>query len=250
MTPRRFPMLVAEGLTAAYRRDAPVVRDVSVEVAEHEVVCILGSNGAGKTTLLRAISGLVPHVEGAIRFLGEDVNGVPPHELVARGLVHMPSGREIAPSVSVRDTLLVGAHAFRRDRARVRRMLADVLERFPVLAERAGRPAGSLSGGERQVLLLGRALMGRPRLLMLDEASAGLAPRLARELFGLVRSLWEDGVTVLMVEKAARAALAVSHRAYVMELGRVVAAGPAKVISRDERLEIAYLGRGAASRGE
>jgi branched-chain amino acid transport system ATP-binding protein len=248
MSDRRFPLLTVTGLTAGYRRDAPAVRDATIEVAEHEIVSVLGSNGAGKTTLLRAVSGLVPFAEGSIRFLGEEILGAKPHELVGRGLVQVPSARELAGSVSVRDTLLVGAHPYRRDRARVRRMLGDVLERFPALASRASNPAGSLSGGERQQLLLARGLMSRPRLLLLDEASAGLAPRLVHELFAAIRGLWQEGVTVLMVEKAARAALAVSDRGYVMELGRVVREGPAEALARDRRLVAAYLGGTASSR--
>jgi branched-chain amino acid transport system ATP-binding protein len=240
---RRFPLLTVTGLNAGYRRDAPAVRDVSIEVAEHEVVCVLGSNGAGKTTLLRAVAGLVPFVAGSVRFLGEEVAGLPPHRLVARGLVHVPTGRELAGSLSVRDTLLVGAHTYRRDRRRVARALEDVLGRFPALAERSSLPTGALSGGERQQLLLARGLMSRPRLLLLDEGSAGLAPRLVGELFEAVRGLRDDGMTILMVEKAARASLAVSDRAYVMELGRVAAEGDAHAMATDRRLVAAYLGR-------
>ncbi len=245
---KRFPLLTVSGLTAGYRRDAPAVRDASIDVAEHEVVCVLGSNGAGKTTLLRAISGLIPFATGSVRFEGEEILGLAPHRLVARGLVHVPSDREIAGSVSVRDSLLVGAHVYRRDRPRVRRMLDDILGRFPALADRAANPAGSLSGGERRQLLLARGLMSRPRLLLLDEASAGLAPKLVHELFASVRGLWEEGVTILLVEKAARAALAVSDRAYVMELGRVVAQGPATELGDDRRLSAAYLGRAPRTR--
>jgi len=245
---KRFPLLTVSGLTAGYRRDAPAVRDASIQVAEHEVVSVLGSNGAGKTTLLRAISGLVPFATGSVRFQGEEILGLPPHRLVARGLVHVASDREIAGSVSVRDSLLLGAHVYRRDRPRVRRMLDDVLDWFPALGERASNAAGSLSGGERRQLLLARGLMSRPRLLLLDEASAGLAPKLVHELFEAVRGLWEEGVTILLVEKAARAALAVSDRGYVMELGEVVAEGTASDLARDRRLSEAYLGRAPRTR--
>ncbi len=244
----RFPILTVQDLTTGYRRDAPVVHDAVLEVGEHEIVSVLGSNGAGKTTLLRAVSGLLRHSTGSVRFLGEEILGFPPHELVRRGLVQVPSGRELAPSLSVRDTLLLGAHPYRRDRRRVRLMLDDLFERVPALADRARRPAGSLSGGQRQVLLIARGLMSRPRLLLLDEASAGLAPRTVRGLFSLVRSLWREGVTFLMVEKAARAALEVSDRAYVMELGRIVAAGSAEDIAADPRLVAAYLGKDRAGR--
>ena len=242
-----FPILTVRGLDAGYRRGAPVVRDASLDVGEHEIVSVLGSNGAGKTTLLRAVSGLLPHLSGSVRFLGEEIVGLPPHEIVRRGLVHVPSGRELAPSLSVRDTLLLGAHTYRRDRRRVRRMLEDLFERVPALRDRARRPAGSLSGGQRQVLLIARGLMSRPRLLVLDEASAGLAPRTVRGLFDLVRSLLEAGVTFLLVEKAARAALEVSDRAYVMELGGIVASGTAERIAADPRLVAAYLGKDRAA---
>jgi len=239
---RRFPVLEIDGLSAGYRRDAPAVREASLEVGEHEVVAVLGSNGAGKTTLLRAVCGLVPHGAGRVRFLGEEVGGLRPHVLASRGLVLAPQARELAPSVSVRDTLLLGAYPFRRDRGRVRRLLHDAYARFPILAERSRQRAGSLSGGERQQLMLARALMTRPRLLLLDEASAGLAPRLVRDLFTLIHALWEEGVTILLVEKAARAALEVADRAYVMELGVIVAEGPADEIAADPRLVRASLG--------
>lgn len=237
-----YPLLVAGGIDAAWERDAPAVRDASLRVDEHEIVTVFGANGAGKTTLVAAISGLVPHVTGRISFAGEDILGLAPHAIAARGLVHAPAGRRVFADQTVEENLLVGAHAYRRDRARVRRSLTGMLERFEPLARRRRQPAGTLSGGEQQLLSIARALMGRPRLLVLDEPSLGLAPATADTVFAAVADAHDEGVAVLMIEKLVRVAVALSDRLYVMALGRIALEGPASELAGDPRIEAAYLG--------
>jgi branched-chain amino acid transport system ATP-binding protein len=239
----RFEMLALEGLSASYDGRLQVLQDVSMHVDEHEIVTILGSNGAGKTTVANAISGLVPHVTGRVIYQGEDIAGLPPHAVVARGIAHVPAGREVFADQTVEENLLLGAHAYRRDRARVGRSLGAIYERFDLLAGLRRRPAGTLSGGEQQVLSLARGLMARPRLMILDEPSMGLAPTLVARVFDLIREIHREGTTVLLVEKLAHLAAGLSDRLYVMELGRIVVEGPAAELAGDERVEEAYLGR-------
>jgi branched-chain amino acid transport system ATP-binding protein len=240
-----FELLRVDDLHASYDGLTDVLHGVSVEVREHEIVTILGSNGAGKTTLVAAILGLVPHVRGRIRFQTEDITALPTHAVVARGIVEVPTGREVFPDQTVEENLLLGAHAYRRDRARVRRNVASMKERFPVLSRRAGQLAGTLSGGEQQILSIARGLMGRPRLMILDEPSMGLAPIVVGQVFDLLKEIWREGTTLLLVEKLARLATSISHRLYVLELGSVTVEGPAAQVAGDPRVEDAYLGRRA-----
>jgi branched-chain amino acid transport system ATP-binding protein len=240
-----FEMLRIEGLSASYDGALEVLHDVSIRVDEHEIVTILGSNGAGKTTVANAVSGLVPHVTGRVTYQGEDITGLPAHSIVARGIAHVPAGREVFADQSVHENLLLGAHPYRHDRARVQRSLAAVYERFDLLAGLRNRAAGGLSGGEQQILSLARGLMARPRLMILDEPSMGLAPKLVSHVFDLILQIHQEGTTVLLVEKLAHLAAGLSDRLYVMELGRIVIQGAAAQLAGDERVEEAYLGRRA-----
>jgi branched-chain amino acid transport system ATP-binding protein len=240
-----FELLRVEGLHASYDGLTEVLHGVSIEVREHEIVTILGSNGAGKTTLVAAVLGLVPFVRGRVRFQGEDITAMPPHRIVARGVVEVPTGREVFPDQTVAENLLLGAHAYRSDRSRVRRNLRDMLERFPVLGRRAEQAAGTLSGGEQQILSIARGLMGRPRLMILDEPSMGLAPKLVAEVYELLREIWLQGTTLFLIEKLAHLAASFSHRLYVLELGAVAVSGDAAELAGDPRVEEAYLGRRA-----
>ena len=240
-----FELLRVADLHASYDGQIDVVHGVSLDVREHEIVTILGSNGAGKTTLVAAIAGLVPHVRGSVRFQGEELTGLPAHAIVARGVVEVPTGREVFPDQTVTENLLLGAHAYRSDRARARRNLADMLERFDVLGRRRDQLAGTLSGGEQQILAIARGLMGRPRLMILDEPSMGLAPILVSSVFDLLKEIWAEGTTLLLIEKLAHLAISFSHRLYVLELGSVAVSGPAAELAGDQRVEEAYLGRRA-----
>jgi branched-chain amino acid transport system ATP-binding protein len=217
------------------------LRGVSLRVGAGEIVAVLGANGAGKSTTLRAVSGLLRPSGGAIRLDGRPIGGLPAHEIVARGVVQTPEGRQVFPRMTVRENLLLGAH-----RCRARGELAARLERthalFPILAERAGQLAGTLSGGEQQMLAIGRSLMSGPRLLLLDEPSLGLAPRMIETIFGAVRAINAAGTPVLMVEQNAVQALQIAHRAYVLQVGEVAAEGTGRALMADPRIRRAYLG--------
>jgi branched-chain amino acid transport system ATP-binding protein len=218
------------------------VRGVSLEVGGGEIVAMIGPNGAGKTSLLRTVSGLVPPAAGRVVFEGTDVTAWPPHRIVARGLGHAPEGRRLFPRMTVLENLKMGAYRV-RGRAEIERRVGRVLERFPRLAERREQLAGTLSGGEQQMLSIGRALMAGPRLLMLDEPSFGLAPLLVAEIGRLVAAISEDvRLAVLLVEQNARMALAMSSRAYVLEMGRVVLSGPSAGLRESPHVKAAYLG--------
>lgn len=217
------------------------VKGISFEVRRGEVVSLLGSNGAGKTTTLRTILGLVKPSAGHIEFTGEDITELPPPTRVRRGLVLVPEGRMLVDDMTVRENLLAGAY-IRRDRDGIRRDLAEVEERFPVLRERAEQKAGTLSGGERQMLAIGRALMSRPRLLLMDEPSLGLAPLVVEAMFETVASLKAAGMTILLVEQNAYQALQQSDRAYVMRVGKISLADSGARLLQDRALLDAYLG--------
>jgi branched-chain amino acid transport system ATP-binding protein len=214
---------------------------VSLEVGEREAVAIIGANGAGKTTLLMAISGLVAARTGTVRFRDRPLGGVPPHAIVRAGIGHVPEGRRIFPRLTVRENLELGAVA-RRERTGVAADIATVCELFPVLAARMRQPGGTLSGGEQQMLAIGRALVGRPRLLLLDEPSLGLAPLVVEAVFGAIAALVARGLAVVLVEQNAGAALRLAARGYVLENGRIVLAGPAAALAVDPRVRAAYLG--------
>ncbi len=215
---------------------------VSLIVHRGEIVTVIGANGAGKTTLLKAISGLVPATEGTIRYEGEqsaDLERLKPHEIAAAGIRHVPEGRRIFQNLTVRENLSLGAY-LRRDG--VDQELRSVFSLFPRLEERLDQNAGTLSGGEQQMLAIGRALMGGPELLLLDEPSLGLAPKLVRSIFETIRSINQRGTTILLVEQNANMALECAHRGYVIETGNIVLSGPAAELARDERVRRAYLG--------
>ncbi len=233
-------MLRLERIDAFYG-DLQALFAVSFEVREKEIVALVGANAAGKTTSIRVVSGLVAPRGGQVLFNGADLGPVPAHRRVDLGIVQVPEGRRLFPFMTVRENLLMGAHT-ERARAERERTLDYVLTLFPVLAERATQLAGSLSGGEQQMCAIGRALMARPRLLMLDEPTLGLAPVLVGRIFETVRTINADGVTILLVEQNVRQALTLAHRACVLESGRLVLDGPARELLGDERLKRAYLG--------
>ena len=233
-------LLVAEDLSVYY---GPVqaVRGVTLRVAAGQLVTLIGANGAGKTSTLQALCGLVRPRAGRVSFAGENVTGLRTPELVDRGLVLVPEGRAILGRMTVLENLWLGGYR-RRDRAALQREVSAALERFPVLGERRHRLASALSGGEQQQLAIARGVLAKPRLLLLDEPSMGLAPQMVRLIFDLIASLREAGVTVLLVEQNARVALAAADYAYVMETGRMILEGAASDLARDPRVQHAYLG--------
>jgi branched-chain amino acid transport system ATP-binding protein len=235
------PLLRLAGLDVAYG-DMVAVRDVSLEVQPGEFVALIGSNGAGKTTTLRAIGGLLRPRRGAVEFAGERVDGLSPAAVVARGIAHVPEGRQLFPTMTVLENLELGART-PESRQRTAQTLAEVFALFPRLAERRSQLAGSLSGGEQQMCAIGRALMARPRLLMLDEPSLGLAPVVARAIFDNLTGVNRSGTTVLLVEQNVLRALRLADRAYVLENGAITLSGPARDLLHDDRIKRAYLGR-------
>ena len=239
------PLLSVERLAVAY---GPVlaVRDVSLRVETGQTVALIGANGAGKTSTLAALSGLVRPVRGSVRFDGQEIAGWRPPRIVALGLVQVPEGRAVLPQMSVLENLQLGGYR-RRDREALRRDLAAMQERFPILGQRRDLPAGSLSGGEQQLLAIARGLLARPRLLLLDEPSMGLAPHLVRQVFEVVREIKAEGTSQLLVEQNARQALSVADAAYVVERGEVVLEGPAAALAGDPRIVSAYLGGGLSA---
>jgi len=236
------PLLEVRAVEAGY---GPIraLDDVSLDVGPGELVAIIGANGAGKTTLLMAISGVVPLRSGRVVFAGRPIDGLPPHEIVRLGIGHAPEGRRIFPRLSVRENLELGGFA-RPDRAQVRRDIDEVCGLFPVLGDRLGQLGGTLSGGEQQMLALGRALVGRPRLLLLDEPSLGLAPLVVAKIFEVIAGLAARGIAVVLVEQNARAALRLAFRGYVLENGRVTLSGSGRDLAGDRRVRDAYLGEG------
>ncbi|HET6450804.1 MAG TPA: ABC transporter ATP-binding protein [Spirochaetia bacterium] len=237
-------MLRITSLAARYGA-AEVLHAVSLHVGPGEIVTIIGANGAGKSTLLNAVAGVVKPASGTVLLDSSRMEGADPAQVVSRGCVLVPEGRQIFPDLSVRDNLLLGGYLrWRREGKRAAAAEMDgVCELFPVLEERREQRAGTLSGGEQQMLALGRALMARPRLLMLDEPSIGLAPLVVREIFDVIRRLRERGTTVLLVEQNARAALAVADRGYVMETGRIMLEGAAAELAANHDVRRAYLGK-------
>jgi len=237
-------LLSLSGLDVRYGA-IQAVRNLDLEVAEGEIVALLGANGAGKSTTLKAIVGLAPG-RGEIRFAGESIAGRDTEEIVRSGLTMVPEGRRVFPSLTVAENLTLGA-ATRRDPAGAERSRGEVEALFPVLAERADQPAGTLSGGQQQQLAIGRALMSEPKLLLLDEPSLGLAPQIVDDIFDLILRLKARGLTILLVEQDALAALDIADRAYVMANGRIIMSGPAAELRASEQVARAYLGIAAES---
>ncbi len=220
------------------------LKGISFEVREGEIVALLGANGAGKTTTQKTVSGMMRPVAGTITFDGKRIDGIPAHELIRLGVCHVPEGRHVFPRMTVHENLEMGAFRFRTiDRDDFER----VLELFPRLRERIKQQAGTLSGGEQQMLAIGRALMGKPRLLLLDEPSMGLAPMIVSQIFDIIREINESGVTVLLVEQNAAQALGLAHRGYVLETGEIVLRGTGQELLADERVRAAYLGEEIAA---
>ncbi len=235
-------MLTLKSVQAGYGR-LMVLKGVSLHVRRGEVVTLIGGNGAGKSTTLRAISGLLPVWRGQVEFNGRDLTRMSPEQVVALGLALVPEGRRVFASLSVKANLELGAF-HRGDAREVRRDLENLQERFPLLRERAHQPAGTLSGGEQQILAIGRALMARPHLLMLDEPSMGLSPRNVRLVYDILRELKAQGTTILLVEQNARAALRLADRGYVIETGRIILDGTAGELQEAPEVQRAYLGKG------
>jgi branched-chain amino acid transport system ATP-binding protein len=230
-------LLRVDSLEAGYR-DLVAVREVSLEVRAGEVVSLIGSNGAGKTTTLRAITGLLPVRRGRIEFDGDRIDGRPSAHVVARGIAHVPEGRQLFPTMTVRENLELGG----RDKRQRAQALEEVFALFPRLRERERQLAGTLSGGEQQMCAIGRGLMARPKLLLLDEPSLGLAPVMVKLIFETLREINARGTTILLVEQNVRRALALSHRAYVIENGRIVLDGPRETLQQSPHIKQAYLG--------
>jgi branched-chain amino acid transport system ATP-binding protein len=233
-------MLTVKNLEVCYGAIS-ALRDVSFHIEAGRIVTLIGGNGAGKTTTLRTISGLLRAKKGGITFKGEDITKLPPHQIVARGLCHVPEGRMVFSNLTVDENLAMGAY-LKTDKVKIAANRDYVFSVFPRLKERLTQAAGTLSGGEQQMLAIGRALMSEPKLLMLDEPSLGLSPLLSKLLLKIVRQVSKQGTSVLLVEQNARQALAISDRAYVIETGSIVLSGPAPQLAADERVQKAYLG--------
>ena len=217
------------------------IKGISFEVNEGETVALIGANGAGKTTTLHTITGLLSPKKGSVVFEGKEITKVPAHKIVSLGMAHVPEGRRVFAQLSVYQNLKMGAYT-RKDKAEIDEMLETVYKRFPPLKERQNQMAGTLSGGEQQMLAMGRALMSKPKIVLLDEPSMGLSPILVNEIFDIIQSLNKAGTTVLLVEQNAKKALSIADRAYVLETGRIVQSGDAQVLLNDESIKKAYLG--------
>lgn len=217
------------------------LKNISLEVNKGEIVTLIGANGAGKTSTLRAISGLQSYKNGTIKFKDVTLNKVPPHKIVSLGLSHVPEGRKIFANLSVNENLLLGAY-LKKDKKVIQNDLNMVFSKFPRLEERKNQQAGTLSGGEQQMLAIGRALMNKPEMLILDEPSMGLAPIVVKEIFNTIVEINKSGTTILLVEQNANIALSIAHRAYVLETGRIVLSGDSRTLLNDSTIKSAYLG--------
>ena len=217
------------------------IKGVSFDVNEGEIIALIGANGAGKTTILHTITGLIQAKKGSIVFDGKELTKTPPHKIVSMGMAHVPEGRRIFQQLSVLEILMLGAYT-RKDKSEIASTLKMVYERFPRLEERKNQVAGTLSGGEQQMLAMGRALMSKPRIILMDEPSMGLSPLLVSEIFDIIKVINESGTTVLLVEQNAKKALSIADRAYVLETGNITLSGDAKDLINDESVKKAYLG--------
>lgn len=217
------------------------LKGISFEVNEGEVIALIGANGAGKTTILHTVTGLINQKAGKIEFEGKDISHTPAYKIVAEGMAHVPEGRRVFAELSVYDNLMMGAYT-RKDKKKIAETLAMVYKRFPRLEERKKQMAGTLSGGEQQMLAMGRALMSKPKIILMDEPSMGLSPIFVNEIFDIIKAVSASGTTVLLVEQNAKKALSIADRAYVLETGKIILEGDAKVLMNDERVKKAYLG--------
>lgn len=217
------------------------LRDITIEVEKGEIVTLIGANGAGKTSTLRAISGLVPIKSGKIMFEDKLLNSLPPHKMPYMGISHVPEGRRIFSNMTIAENLELGAYT-RKDKSQFKSDYESIFEKFPRLKERYRQKAGTLSGGEQQMLAMGRALMARPKILLLDEPSMGLAPIVVKDIFAIIKEINEAGTTILLVEQNAHMALSIANRAYVIETGEIVLSGPAKDLISNDQVKKAYLG--------
>ena len=217
------------------------LKGISFEVNEGEVIALIGVNGAGKTTILHTVTGLINQKAGKIEFEGKDISHTPAYKIVAEGMAHVPEGRRVFAELSVYDNLMMGAYT-RKDKKEIAETLAMVYKRFPRLEERKKQMAGTLSGGEQQMLAMGRALMSKPKIILMDEPSMGLSPIFVNEIFDIIKAVSASGTTVLLVEQNAKKALSIADRAYVLETGKIILEGDAKVLMNDERVKKAYLG--------
>jgi branched-chain amino acid transport system ATP-binding protein len=233
-------MLEVDNLRVAYGK-IEAVKGISFSVDEGQVVCLIGTNGAGKTTTLRTISGLIRPSKGSVAFQGKRIDNVAPHDIVGLGLAHSPEGRRIFPRLTVEENLMLGAFS-RTDASLIKEDLRAAYELFPILEERSKQPAGTFSGGEQQMLAMGRAMMSRPKLLMLDEPSMGLSPLMMQRIMSTVRTLQTQGTTILLVEQNARAALKLADKGYVLEVGKVVLSGSGQELLTSDEVRKAYLG--------
>lgn len=233
-------MLKIENLEVSYGA-VQALRGISMEVANGEIVSLIGANGAGKTTTLHAVTGLVPIKAGSVEYDGHDLRKIDPSKIVSMGLAHVPEGRQVFTRMTVAENLAMGAY-HRKDKKGIEADLEHVYERFPRLKERAKQLAGTLSGGEQQMVAMGRAIMSAPKLVVMDEPSMGLSPVLVKEVFDIIRTMHESGITILLVEQNAKMALAISNRAYVLENGRITMSGDASTLLHDDKVRKAYLG--------
>lgn len=233
-------MLLLENLHISYG-PIEVIHGINIEVKKGEIVSLLGSNGAGKTTTLKAISGVVKPTSGRIIFNGKDISKKDPSYIVSKGIIHVPEGRHIFPGLTVRENLLLGAY-MRADKE-IGKDIERIFNYFPILEERKNQLAGTLSGGEQQILAIGRGLMAKPKLLLLDEPSLGLAPKIVSEIFSIIENLKKEGITVLLVEQNARKALKISDRGYVLVTGNILLQGTSKELQNDKNVKKLYLGR-------
>ena len=233
-------MLNVENLVVRYGM-IEAIKGISFEVKDGEIVTLIGANGAGKTTTMHAISGLVKPASGAIFLDGTDLTKVPPHTIVSRGLAQVPEGRRVFAQETVEENLILGAF-FRKDKDKIQADMDNVYDLFPRLKERRTQLAGTLSGGEQQMLAMGRALMADPKIMLLDEPSMGLSPLLVSEIFAIIEEINKKGTTVLLVEQNAKRALAIAHHAYVLETGKITLSGTGSQLAKDERVQKAYLG--------
>ncbi|MDR1795281.1 MAG: ABC transporter ATP-binding protein [Erysipelotrichaceae bacterium] len=233
-------MLEIKGLSVHYGM-IHAVKDLSMQVNAGEIVALIGANGAGKSTLLKTISGLLPKTSGSITTLEQDITHSSPVKIVGLGVIHVPEGRRVFSGLSVLENLQMGAYS-KKDKSAIKESLAEVFAHFPILQERLSQDAATLSGGEQQMLAIGRALMAKPKLLLLDEPSMGLAPILVKEIFSIITSIHESGTTVLLVEQNARMALSIADRGYVMETGRLVLQGTGKELAESAQVQKVYLG--------